>query len=174
MLLYLVKHSRPDIANATRELARAMDGSTEAAWKELLRVIQFVLTTRDYGLVLKPDKLSMEGKWSLVIYSDSDWAGDVNERKSTSGYILYLMDAPIVWKSKGQTSVALSSAEAEYYAITEAAKEIKFVIQLLKSMGFEVETPVTVFVDNIGAIYMTENEVSSNRTKHIDIRYHFI
>ena len=61
----------------------------------------------------------------------SDWAGDVNSRKSTSEYILYLMDAPILWKSKGQTTIALSSAEAEYYALTEAAKEVKFVVQLL-------------------------------------------
>ena len=84
------------------------------------------------------------------------------------------MDAPILWKSKGQTTIALSSAEAEYYALTEAAKEVKFVVQLLQSMGVTVQTPVTVYVDNIGAIYMADNEVSSGRTKHIDIRHHFI
>ena len=131
MLLYLVKHSRPDIANATRELAKAMDGSTEESWKEMLRIIQYVLATRDYGLVLKPREPDGNEKWQLTVYSDSDWAGDVNSRKSVSGFILYLMGAPIVWKSKGQTTVALSSAEAEYYALTEAAKEVKFIVQLL-------------------------------------------
>ena len=175
MLLYLVKHSRPDIANAVRELSKAMDGANEGAWKELLRVIKYVLSTRDFGLNVKPTfPNDGSGKWAVRVFSDSDWAGDRVSRLSISGYILYVLGVPIIWRSKGQSSVALSSAEAEYYALSEAAKEIKFIAQLLETMGIKVQQPIIVHVDNMGAIYMSENEVISSRTKHIDIRRHFI
>ena len=84
------------------------------------------------------------------------------------------MGVPICWKSKGQKNVTLSSSEAEFVAISEALKEIKFVYQLLESMGIEVSYPITVYVDNIGAIFTSENVTTSNRTKHVDVRHHFI
>ena len=93
-------------------------------------------------------------------------------RLSISGYILFVLGVPIVWKSKGQATVALLSAEVEYYTLSEAAKEVKFVVQLLETMGIRVEKPVIVHVDNM--IYMAENKVISSRMKHIDIRRHFI
>ena len=91
-----------------------------------------------------------------------------------AGYILYLCEVPISWKSKGQKSVSLSSAEAEYVAISEAVKEIRFVYQILESMEIEINLPIIVRVDNVGAIYMTENTTTSTRTKHVDTRYHFV
>ncbi len=108
------------------------------------------------------------------MYSDSDWAGDRDNRCSISGYVLYLNGCPIIWKSKQQSNVAMSSSEAELYACTEAAKEIKFVEQVLRTMGIEVKMPITVYVDNVGAIFMAENPNTSPRTKHIDLRYRFI
>jgi hypothetical protein len=156
MLLFLVKHSRPDIANAVRELSKMMDGPSPAAMKELKRVIKFVLDTQDYGLKLEPDKMT-NNRWNLKVYTDSDWAGDKDTRLSVTGYVLFLMNVPILWKSKAQKSLALSSSEAEYYALSEAAKDIKFVHMLLTSMGMEVILPIVVKVDNVGAIFMTEN-----------------
>ena len=91
-----------------------------------------------------------------------------------SGYIIFLMDVPILWKSKSQRSVALSSSESEYYALSEAAKDIKFVVQIIQSMGGKVETPIVVRVDNKGAIFMAEHSSATPRTKHIDMRYHFV
>ena len=143
MLLYLVKHSRPDIANAVRELSKCMTGANAAAYKELLRVIKFVLDTRDYGLKLAPKWVDAM-LWELQIYSDSDWAGDKDNRKSITGFIIFLLGAPILWRSKAQGSVALSSTEAEFYALSEAAKEIKFIVQVLISMGIPVKLPVIV------------------------------
>ena len=81
------------------------------------------------------------------------------------------MGVPLTWKSKSQRSVTLSSSEAEYMALSEVAKEIKFVYQLLQSIGIDIELPITVKVDNVGAIFMSENTLTSGRTKHVDVRY---
>ena len=172
MLLYLVKYSRPDIANAVRELSKSMDGATKGSFRELLRVIKFVLDTKDKGLRIEPK--GQIDEWDLVMLSDSDYAGDQETRISVSGFILYLMGVAISWRSKGQKSVTLSSSEAEFVALSEAAKEIKFVVQILQSMKIPVRIPVVVRVDNVGAIFMTENVTTSNRTRHVDIRYHFV
>ena len=171
MLLYLVKHSRPDIANAVRELSKVADGATEAHWKALLRVIKYVLSTENYGLKIKPtlkENFYMEG------ISDSEYAGDKDTRISVYGYILYFCGAPIAWKSKGGKSVTLSSTEVEYVASSEIAKEAIFVKNLLDSIGIKIELPITIRVDNVGAIYLANNYSTSQRTKHIDIRAHFL
>ena len=112
--------------------------------------------------------------WNIVGYSDSDWAGDKDDRKSVSGFILFLNGVPIMWRSKSQKTVALSSAEAEYVAASEMVKEIVFVVQVLLTMKVPVQTPIKVKVDNMGAIFMTENPSSQGRTRHVDTRWHYI
>ena len=109
-----------------------------------------------------------------MAYTDSDWAGDKDTRISVSGYVIFLLGVPVSWKSKGQRSVTLSSSEAELVALSEAAKEIKFIVQILLSMGIPVKLPVICRVDNVGAIFMAENTSTSQRTKHIDLRHRFI
>ena len=173
MLLFLVKHSRPDIANAVRELSKVLDGPSPAALKEMKRVIKYVLDTKHYGLKIEPEKLK-EDKWVLRVFTDSDWAGDKDNRLSVSGYVLFLMNVPILWKSKAQKLLALSSSEAEYYALSEAAKDVKFVHMLLITMGMRVELPIIVKVDNVGAIFMTENISTAGRTKHLDLRARYV
>jgi hypothetical protein len=174
MLLYLVKHSRPDIANAVRELSKALDGTSDAAYKELMRVLKYVLDTKRLSLKMEPKSEKDETGWSIVAFSDSDFAGDSETRISIAGFILYLMGVPISWKSKGQKGVTLSSTEAELVALSEAAKEVKFVFQVLRSMGVKVNLPIIVRVDNIGAIFIGSNVTVSQRSKHIDVRYHFV
>ena len=110
----------------------------------------------------------------MVLYSDSDWAGDKDNRRSVTGYMLFLNGVLIAWKSKLQRTVALSSSEAEFYACGEAVKEVPFVVQILLFLGMPIELPVQVNIDNIGAIFMTENTTSSNRTRHMDTRWHFV
>ena len=172
MLLYLVKHSRPDIANPVRELTKCMDGATPAAFKEMLRVIKHVLDTKTLGLRIEP-KMLHKVLWHMVLWSDSDWAGDKDNRKSVSGLILFVLGVPVMWRSKQQKTVALSSTEAEFIAASEAIKEVVFVIQVLVSIGIAVETPVVVRVDNMGAVFMSENQSSASRTRHIDTRWHY-
>ena len=173
MLLYLVKHSRPDIANPVRELSKVLDGTTPAAMKEMYQVIKYVLDTQGKGLRIEPI-FGDSGPWDLVCYSDSDYAGDPDSRRSVSGFILYVKGVPISWRSKAQRSVTLSSSEAEWVALSEAVKEIMFVLQLLESMKIKVKLPVTVRVDNVGAIFMSKNISTSNRTKHVDIRTKYV
>jgi len=128
MLLYQMKHSRPDIA------VRELDKPTPAVLKEIKRVMKFALDTANYRLRIEPTSLDNE-KWTMVRYSDSDWAGDKDIRLRVSGFVIFLLGVPISFKSKQQRSVALSSGEAEYVALSEAPKEIKFVYQTLTSMG---------------------------------------
>jgi len=84
------------------------------------------------------------------------------------------MSVPVCWHSRGQKSVTLSTTEAEYVACSEVVKEVLFILQLLKHLRVEVQLPIRVHVDNIGAIFLAENQNSSDRTKHIDTRYHFV
>ena len=172
MLLWLVKHSRPDINNAVRELSKVADGATEAHWKELLRTINFVLNSEGLALKIKPIKNGL--LFYLEGISDSNYADDKETRISVYGFIIYFCGVPIAWKSKSGKSVTLSSTEAEYFAISEVAKEILFVRQILNCIGIEIEYPIRIQVDNVGAMFLCNNFSTSQRTKHIDIRQHFV
>jgi hypothetical protein len=97
------------------------------------------------------------------------------EQNKTGGFIIFLLGAPILWHSKAQVrTVALSSTEAKFNALSEAAKEIKVIVQVLISMGIPVKLPIIVQVDNVGAIFVSENVLTSLRTKHTSRRYHFV
>jgi hypothetical protein len=109
MLLYLIKYSRTDSANMVREFSKYMDGANLAAYKEMLRVVKFVLDTKDYCLKLSP--VFENEEWDLVSYSDSDWFRNPENRISVTGFIIYLLGAPICWRSKGQKRVILSVAK---------------------------------------------------------------
>ena len=171
-LLYLLKHSRPDLSNCVRELSKVMDGANKAHQKALFRAIKFVEQTQERKLVLSP--MCENFQWEIKAYSDSDFAGDSETRKSVSGYIIYLNGAAIAWRSKGQKSVSLSSTEAEYMAISEVAMEILYIVGILKFLDVKLSFPIEVNVDNIGAVYLSKNATTGNRTKHIDTRYHFV
>ncbi|MFM8622083.1 MAG: reverse transcriptase domain-containing protein, partial [Holophagaceae bacterium] len=171
-LLYLLKHSRPDLSNSVRELSKVMDRANKAHEKMLHRVIRFVEETKNRCLVLSPMKENIT--WDLKGYCDSDFAGDSDTRKSVSGFVIYLCGAAISWRSKGQKSVTLSSTEAEYVAISEVATEILYIAGILKFLNIPLAYPIQVNVDNIGAIYLTKNATTGSRTKHVDTRYHFV
>lgn len=171
-LLYLLKHSRPELSNSVRELSKVMDRANKAHEKALYRVIRFVQQTKERSLVLAPVKEKLT--WELKGYCDSDFAGDTDTRRSVSGFVIYLCGAVIAWRSKGQKSVSLSSTEAEYVAISEVAMEILYVAGILKFLDVPLEYPIIVNVDNIGAVYLSKNATTGSRTKHIDTRYHFV
>ncbi|HSN67552.1 MAG TPA: Ty1/Copia family ribonuclease HI [Fusibacter sp.] len=171
MLLYLVKHSRPDISNAVRELSKVADGATKGHWKALLRAIKYVLDTENYGLRIKP---KVDKGFYLEGISDSEYAGDSDTQISVYGYVLYFCGCPIAWKSKSGKSVTLSSTEAEYFATSEIAKEVIFAKQVLESISIDLSYPIEIKCDNIGAIYLANNHSTSQRTKHIDTRRHFV
>ena len=172
MLLYLIKLSRPEISNSVRELTKVLDGATETHYKAMLRVIKFIFETEFHGLTLHP--VFQDGLFKLRGLCDSDFAGDKDTRISVYGFILYFCGCPIAWRSKSGKSVTLSSTEAEYVAISELAKEIMFVKQLLESLGIFLTLPIIVQVDNVGAIYLAYNHTVSQRTKHMDCKMHYV
>ena len=136
-----------------------------------MRIVKYVIDTKTYTLchcVKYGDEAIIEG------YCDSDYAGDKDTRRSVTGYAIYLNGCLIAWKSKSQRSVTLSSSEAEYVSISEIAKDLLFVKQNLEFADVTIRYPIIVHVDNIGAIYMAENGSSSNQTKHVNTRYHFV
>jgi hypothetical protein len=94
------------------------------------------------------------------VFCDSDWSGDSETRISVTGFILYLMNVPVCWWSKSQKGVTFSSTEAEYLLMSEAVKEIKFIYYLLCDIGIEVELPIIVKTDNVGAMFMAQNSSS--------------
>jgi transposase InsO family protein len=177
-LLYLVKHSRPDLSNAVRELSKVMDKATNAHMQNLLRAIKYTLDTRNQPLILKPHKIDLDEDqdliWNIKGSSDSDFAGDRDTRVSVTGYRITVNGATVGWKSRGQRSVTLSSTEAEYVACSETCAEIMHIKQILEFLGWKIKYPIIVKVDNMGAIYLANNAVVGNRTKHVDVRYHFI
>ena len=181
MLLYLVKFSRPDICNAVRELSKVNDGATIAHYKELLRCIKFILDTRnrmlcyDIGDVLRiKDFSEFKMRLSLTAFCDSDYAGDTDNRKSVTAYAIYFQKCLVAYKSRSQKTVSLSSTEAEFNAIGEICIEISFIKNIVEFMGITIELPITVFCDNVGAIFMSYNAKTSPRTKHVAIKRLFV
>jgi hypothetical protein len=148
-----------------------MDNAVPAHEKELKRLLSYVVKTQDKQLNINSDSSE---DWRIEAYSDSDFAGDKDDRKSITGFVIFLSGFPISWKSKAQPCVTLSSTEAEYVALNEAVREIKFIVQLLELIGIPIKKPTTVHVDNVGCIFLAKNKTSGERTKHIDMKYHFI
>ena len=137
-LLYLTKHSRPDITNPARKFSKSMDGSSMAHVTEMYRVINLVLEMKILGLRMVPT--FKDGIWKLEALSDSDFANDKDTRYSVYGYIIYICGVPVAWKSKSMKSVLLSTTEAEYVAVSEVVKEIKFLYQMLRSLEIKSST----------------------------------
>ena len=171
-LLYLTKHSRPDICNPVRELSKTMDAPAPVHLTEMYKVIRHVLSTKGHGLKFELRKDIK--KLALKALSDSDFASNKETRIIVFGYIIYFCEIPIAWRSIGMKSVVLSTTEAEYMALSEFVLELKFIVQLLQTMNIEVELPITMYVDNVGAIWLSNNRTTSDRTKHIDIRTSFV
>ena len=173
-LLYASIMTRPDISFAVQALGRHMQASGPEHMVAAKRVLRYLQGTKELGLVYEAGDIS-RGKPSIVGYSDSDWAGDHDTRRSTTGYLFMLDNGGAVsWSSKLQPTVALSSAEAEYMAVCAAVQEAIHLRQLISDLGYMQDQPTVIFEDNQGCIAMSANPVFHKRTKHIDIRYHFI
>ncbi|KAK8933850.1 hypothetical protein KSP39_PZI015291 [Platanthera zijinensis] len=168
-LMYLT-NTRPDIENAVSILSRYLTKPSSDHLIIAKRVPRYLIGTKEMGLLYEKEEEAL-----LTGYTDSDWGGDKEDRKSTSGYVFLLGSKAISWSSRKQKIVALSSAEAEFVAACSAACEGIWLQKLLKDLSpSRAEVPVRIWCDNIAAIGIGKNPVFHNRTKHIDLRYHFL
>ena len=169
--MYAMLSTRPDIAFPVSAVSRYASNPTQAHWGAVQRIIRYLRTTIDYQLTFQGTLESLTG------YTDSDWAGDRDTRRSTSGFIFHLGSGPISWQSKRQPIVALSTCEAEYIGQTQAAKEAIWLRNLLRELkpdDKDTAKAVIIFGDNQGAIALAKNPEFHARSKHIDIRHHFV
>ena len=163
--------TRPDIACAVGQLSQFLNNPSSTHMQAAKRVLRYLQGTSALGITYRPPPLKLQG------YSDANWAGDMDTRRSTTGYVVMLNNGAIAWKSRRQPTVALSTMESEYMALTDATKELVWVKSLLAELGYsngKSNDPTDLFSDNQGAIALAKNPVSHSRAKHIDIRHHFV
>lgn len=167
-LMYAMVGTRPDIAAAVGILSRFTHNPQRTHWNMVKRVLGYLKGTKSYGLTYRKT-----GSQKFVGYSDADWAGDKNGRKSTYGYVFKVGGGAIAWKSQLQKSVALSTTEAEYVGLSEAMKELMWLKKVYLDLGIHYKVPL-LYGDNTGSLNYADNQDEHGRLKHIDIRYHFI
>lgn len=193
-LLYMANTVRLDISFAISYLSRFLEEPTEYLLKGCLRVMQYVIQTKHFNLKFTHNKRTLTykdfryidkteevilhdypelTKYQLTVVSDSDWAGDVKDRKSQSGHIVMLNGNIIDWTSRKQESTAGSSTESEYIALNDAVKSGKSILNMLQQMKIKVSY-IDLVGDNCSALTLAAHNTLHKRTKHIDIKYHYI
>lgn len=168
-LTYVSTATRPDIAAAVSILSTLTSDPSKEHWTGIKRLLRYIKGTLNFGL-----KFRAHGDEELYGYSDANWAGDVDTRRSTSGYVFKIADSTISWSSRKQATVAKSTTEAEYVSLSQATQEAIWMRQLLSDVGHKADKPTLLYEDNQGAIEIAKNQRLHSRTKHIDITFHFI
>lgn len=167
-LMYLTV-TRPDLMFVVCLIARFMADPKEEHMLIAKRVLRYLKGTFDYGVFY-----GRSSNTNLLGYTDSDYARDMEDRKSTSGYVFMLNGAAICWSSRKQDIVTLSSTEAEYVAATSAACHYVWLKGMLQELEIVNEEGIDIMCDNSSAIKLSRNPVMHRRTKHIDVRYHYL
>jgi len=173
-LMHATHSTRPDITHATNIVCRFMSAPDENHMRAAKRVLRYLSGCVEYGLRYKNDESVYGNGVEITAYCDADWGGDKTDRKSTTGYCVYMNNNLITWDTKKQQTVALSTAEAELMAIVEAVKEVKWVGMLVSEMGYQVRKPILIHTDNQSAMNITKHDTEHGRTKHVDIKHSFV
>ena len=177
-LLYLAVCTRPDISFAVSSLARSLHAPTRRHFSMINRVLRYLSTTKSHGILYPAGNGE---QLDLRAFCDADWAGDLEKRHSTTGFFIEVNGAPVAWKSVRQSIIALSTAEAEYIALSTTGKEISWIRRLFaeikdhKRICGDVPLLCTpIFTDSTAALSIAEKDSINARTKHIDVRFHHI
>lgn len=166
-LMYLTA-TRPDLMYVVSLIARFMEAPTVLHQQAVKRVFRYLKGTTELGILYRKG-----GEGSLFAYSDSDYAGDLDGRKSTSGYVFKMSSGAVAWSSKKQPVVSLSTTEAEFIAAAACACQSVWMQRVLGKLGLK-QSKCTIFCDNNSAIKLSKNPVMHGRSKHIDVRFHFL
>jgi histone deacetylase 1/2 len=161
--------TRPDISFAVNKVCQFLSQPTDVHWEAVKRILRYIKGTLQTSLQIRKSLST-----GISIFTDADWAGCVDDRRSTGGYAVFVGPNLISWSSKKQPTVSRSSTEAEYKALANGAAEAIWIESLLKELGvLQQRTPI-IWCDNLGATYLTANPVFHARTKHIEIDFHFV
>jgi len=161
--------TQPDLSFAVSLLSRFQAAPGIDHWKALMHVVGYIKNTLDYGLTYRRD-----ADLTPTAFVDADYGGCRDTRRSTSGYVFLMAGAPVTWSSKRQSTVALSTVEAEYVAMSRCAQQMVWMQAWLGEVGIDYSTPGVIEGDNQGAIALTKNTKDHGKVKHIDIRHHYI
>lgn len=167
--LMYITNTRPDVQYAVSMLSRYMSKPTLMHLQAAKRVLRYLKGTMDFGLWYKKG-----GTGEVLVYTDSDFAGDIDSRKSTSGYVFLLDNAAVAWTSKKQPIVTLSTTEAEYVAASTCACQAIWFERVLEELGYDTTEGITIHCDNTSTIKLSKNPVFHGRCKHIGVRFHFL
>ena len=169
-LMYSAIGTRPDISFAVNTLAQHASAPGEAHLRALKRIFHYLIGTKNYKLIFNGRTKDR----TLIGFVDADWAGDANSRRSISGYVFFLNGTPVSWAAKKQPSISLSSTESEYMASSLATREAVYLRQFLVELGFRQIGPTPILIDNQSAIAIARNPEFHARTKHIEVRHHYV
>ena len=167
--LQYLSFTRPDIAFSVNKLAQFMHQPTATHWTAAKRILRYLKHTIHHGLHLTRTNSS-----TLQAYSDADWAGNFDDRSSTTAYLIFLGNNLISWSTRKQRAIARSSTEAEYRALAATTSEIAWLTSLLSELHLPLSKPPLILCDNIGATQLSLNPVMHSRMKHIAIDLHFV
>ena len=167
-LIYL-SHTRPDIAYAVSVVSQFMQSPSVDHMAAVMRILAYLKSAPGKGILYK-----CHGHMRIEGFTDADWAGDVTDRRSTSGYFTFVGGNLVTWRSKKQNVVSRSSAEAEYRGMAHGVCEILWLRKLLWSLGFKQKEAMKLYCDNKSAREIAENPVQHDRTKHVEVDRHFI
>lgn len=168
-ILYASQGTRPDIAYAVHVVSRFNNNPGKAHWNAVKRIFRYLKGTCSAKLVYSKDDKS-----EVVGYCDADWASDLDGRRSVTGYVFMLQGGPIAWNSRKQQTVALSTTEAEYMALSSATQEAMWLRHFGSEFNLRAPTSTVIFCDNRGAISIASTSGYNPRSKHIDIRHHYV
>ncbi|MGZ8925640.1 MAG: reverse transcriptase domain-containing protein, partial [Nitrososphaeraceae archaeon] len=176
-MLYAANITRLDISYVIGVLARYTHKPYNYHLAAAKHVLRYLRGTTNYKLTFGGNITNNDNNqlFNIIMYTDSNWANEKDNRKSTGGWLTTINNLPINWQSKKQNTIAQSSTEAEYYALTEAVNETRFVQQWFKfCCNLDLDIPIVIKCDNTGAIHMSDHSTNHNRTKHIDIKHFYI
>jgi hypothetical protein len=167
-LIYLTA-TRPDMMYVVSLISRFMERPTELHLNVAKRVLRYLKGTMNFGLFYRKGE-----KQELIGYTDSDYAGDQDDRKSTSGYVFMLSSGAVSWSSKKQPVVTLCTTEAEFIAAASSTCQAVWLRRILQQLNHEPRKSTTIYCDNSSTIKLSKNPVLHGRNKHIDVRFHFL
>ena len=167
-LMYLTA-TRPDLMFVVSLISRYMERPTESHLMAAKRVLRYIKGTSSFGMFYRKG-----GVEEFLGYTDSDYAGDQDDRKSTSGYVFMMNSSAVSWSSKKQPVVTLSTTEAEFIAAASSACQVVWLRRILKSLSHVQSRPTVLYCDSVSAIKLSKNPVMQGRSKHIDVRFHFL